>query len=131
MNKYFLLFGFAILPFLSYSQSDGIKCQQTINAIIQDQLLKLDTNNIDLSSNNVKLVIELFLLDCGEVDSVSIIKSNLSDFSIKEIDLIVSLIGIKVLCLIDVYYEIEEIQPSKIVFIYNTNLYNDKMLIDE
>lgn len=84
-----------------------------------NNLSKLDTNNIDLSSNNVNLIFELCVSKRGKIDSVTIRKSNLNNFAISETALISSIVGKKIPCLREVYYK-GELLPDKVIIVYNT-----------
>src|SRR5690554_5763911 len=114
-----LLILIAVMPYIAYSQTEEIECLKTFNSFVHNNLSKLDTNNIDLSSNNVNLIFELCVSKCGKIDSVTIRKSNLNNFAISETALISSIVGKKIPCLGEVYYK-GELLPDKVIIVYNT-----------
>lgn len=116
---------FVIVPFLSYSQTEEIECLKTFNSIVYDNLLNLDTNNVDVSSNNVNLIFELYVSECGKIDSATLKKSNLSNLAISETAVLSSVTGKNFPCLREVYYK-GELLPDKIIIVYNTKILEDK-----
>lgn len=116
---------FVIVPFLSYSQTEEIECLKTFNSIVYDNLLNLDTNNVDVSSNNVNLIFELYVSECGKIDSAILKKSNLNNLAISETAVLSSVTGKTFPCLREVYYK-GELLPDKIIIVYNTKILEDK-----
>jgi hypothetical protein len=116
---------FVIVPFWSYSQTEEIECLKIFNSIVYDNLLNIDTNNVDVSSNNVTLIFELYVSECGKIDSAIVKKSNLSNLAICETAVLSSVIGKKIPCLRGVYYK-GELLPDKIIIVYNTKMLEDK-----
>lgn len=116
---------FVIVPFLSYSQTEEIECLKTFNSIVYDNLLNLDTNNVDVSSNNVNLIFELYVSECGKIDSATLKKSNLNNLAISETAVLSSVTGKTFPCLREVYYK-GELLPDKIIIVYNTKILEDK-----
>jgi hypothetical protein len=124
-----LFISFILLAFTSdllYSQTEETLCLKEFNSLVYNSLRSNSGNDsIDLSSNNIRIVFELYVSECGKMDSVIIRKSNLNNFSISEIALASSITGEKIPCLRDIYYK-GELLPDKIVVIYNTWILVDR-----
>jgi len=114
-----------LMPCLSYSQTEEIECLKAFNSLVYDNLSKLNKNNIDVSSNNLNLIFELYVSECGRIDSITIRKSNLNNFDISETVLISSIVGTKIPCIRSVYYK-GELLPDKVTIVYNTKILEEK-----
>lgn len=114
-----------LMPCLSYSQTEEIECLKVFNSLVHDNLSKLNKNNIDVSSNNLNIIFELCVSECGRIDSLTVRKSNLNDLDISETALISSLLGKNIPCIRTVYYK-GELLPDKVTIVYNTKFLKEK-----
>lgn len=124
--KYIILLALtAFFPNYSYSQTEEIECLKTFNLLVHKKLSNLNTNNVDLSSNNLNIIFELYVGNCGKIDSIALKKSNLNTFAISESALITSLVGEKFPCIRKVYFK-GELLPDKVIIVYNTKILEEK-----
>jgi len=122
----FMLFILALMPYWSYSQLKETECLGVFNSLIYENLLFIDPSGTDLSSENIRLVFELKVLDDGTVVNAILKQSNLSSFNINESDLLFRINGIKIPYLRDMSFMHSEIPPDRMCIIYNSHLLSVK-----
>lgn len=101
------------------AQTDEITCLKSFNSSINNTLLSLSEDSADISSERVNLIFELYISECGKIDSVQLKKSNLYTIGLKEKDVLSAIRGKAFPCLRNVYYN-NELLPNKIIVVYNT-----------
>lgn len=104
-----------------FSQTKEIDCLKEFNSIVKQELINLSNNEINVTSDSIKLIFELYVLESGEIDSICVKKSNLDNFGISDTLLASKIIGKTFVCMRDVYYKVE-LPPDKVIIVYNTNI---------
>lgn len=120
------LIGLAILIIINScrlnSQTAELDCLKKFNSSIKIELINLSDNKLCVSSDNIKLVFEIFINNKeGKIDSVFIRNSNLSKFHLNEDQLKSKILEQKFPCLREIYYEGAKFPPDRIIIMYNTS----------
>lgn len=123
----YLWFTMTISVCCTFAQTDEISCLKSFNSSVHQTLQGLTSNKVDVSSEQVKLVFELYVSECGRIDSVQLKKSNLKTIGVKENDIVSSITGKVIPCLRNVYYN-SELLPDKIIVVYNTKTLLDNRI---
>jgi len=96
INKFIVLLVIGIMPDLSTAQVDEATCLSAFNSMVYQGLMNAKTRNPDLP---VIIHFELQLSEFGIIDSIKIVRSNLKDFEIRDVDVIAVLINRSLPCL--------------------------------
>jgi hypothetical protein len=125
-----LFISFILLAFTSdllYSQTEETLCLKEFNSLVYNSLRSNSGNDsIDLSSNNIRIVFELYVSECGKIDSANILKSNLHKIGISHSVITSSIVGNVFPCLRDYYIPKDGLLPERINIKYNTIILEEK-----
>ncbi len=101
---------------------NSIDCAREINTEVEGKFKSILGNKYESIKYDLELIAGLYLSENGKVDSVTIYKSNLSDFGIRKQALKEYLLNIKYKCFWDVYYKKQELKPTSVQYIFNPKL---------
>lgn len=120
VKTHIILFLFAI-PFLSFPQTEKkTVCLKSFHSLVHKSLSDSTSDSIDVSSDNIRIIFELYVSEYGKIDSASILKDNLQKFGICHSTITSSITGNIFPCLREFYIPNNGILPEKINIIYNT-----------
>src|SRR5690606_38682853 len=123
-KTYFILILLAV-PFLSFSQTDETACIKSFHSLVHKSLSDLGGDSIDVSSDNIRIVFELYVSECGKIDSVFILNGSLQNFGICDSTITSSITGEIFPCLREFYISNNGILPDKIFITYNRKLFEN------